>query len=115
MYSKGVSEEVTGKILKELANREKTTSSRRSASFHSRTVPTEKAFPVSTSSLRATTSLRRLGHDYIDLYQIHRLDHHTPMEETLEALDSLVRVGESPLSRGEQYGRVGVRDDALSR
>ena len=38
-------------------------------------------------------SLKRLGHDYIDLYQIHRLDHQTPMEEILEALDSLVRAG----------------------
>ena len=35
--------------------------------------------------------LKRLGHDYIDLYQIHRLEHQTPMEEILEALDSLVR------------------------
>ncbi|MGH9335198.1 MAG: aldo/keto reductase, partial [Vicinamibacteria bacterium] len=38
-------------------------------------------------------SLTRLGHDYIDLYQIHRLDHETRMEEIIEALDSLVRVG----------------------
>jgi aryl-alcohol dehydrogenase-like predicted oxidoreductase len=38
-------------------------------------------------------SLRRLGTDYIDLYQIHRLDHRTPMEETLEALDDVVRSG----------------------
>ena len=37
--------------------------------------------------------LKRLGHDYIDLYQIHRLDHQTPMEEILEALDSLVCSG----------------------
>ena len=38
-------------------------------------------------------SLRRLGMDYIDLYQIHRWDFNTPIEETLDALDSLVRAG----------------------
>jgi aryl-alcohol dehydrogenase (NADP+) len=38
-------------------------------------------------------SLRRLGVDYVDLYQIHRFDHHTPIEESLDALDGLVRAG----------------------
>ncbi|HCC55710.1 MAG TPA: aldo/keto reductase, partial [Solibacterales bacterium] len=40
-------------------------------------------------------SLRRLGMDYVDLYQIHRFDYHTPIEETLEALDSIVRQGKA--------------------
>lgn len=92
MYSKGVSEEVTGKILKELAHRE------------DYVVATKCFFPVVDGPNRSglsrkriiaacDESLSRLGHDYIDLYQIHRLDHRTPMEETLEALDSLVRAG----------------------
>src|SRR3954468_10972772 len=41
----------------------------------------------------ADASLRRLGTDHIDLYQLHRWDHATPIEETMEALDSLVRAG----------------------
>ncbi|HXV64270.1 MAG TPA: aldo/keto reductase [Vicinamibacteria bacterium] len=92
MYSKGVSEEVTGKILKELADRE------------DYVLATKCFFPLVDAPNRGglsrkhilaacDASLRRLGHDYIDLYQIHRLDHHTPMEETLESLDSLVRAG----------------------
>jgi aryl-alcohol dehydrogenase (NADP+) len=40
-------------------------------------------------------SLRRLGTDYVDLYQIHRLDYETPMEETLEALDDVVKEGKA--------------------
>ena len=40
-------------------------------------------------------SLRRLGTDYVDLYQIHRFDYATPVEETLEALDAIVRAGKA--------------------
>ena len=40
-------------------------------------------------------SLRRLGMDYVDLYQIHRFDEHTPIEETLEALHDVVRAGKA--------------------
>lgn len=92
MYSKGVSEEVTGKILKELAHRE------------DYVLATKLFFPLTEGPNRrglsrkhviaaCDDSLRRLGHDYIDLYQIHRLDHETPMEEILEGLDGLVRAG----------------------
>ena len=41
-------------------------------------------------------SLRRLGTDYVDLYQIHRFDHYTPIEETLEALHDVVKAGKAP-------------------
>ena len=44
-------------------------------------------------------SLRRLGVDYVDLYQIHRFDHDTPIEETLEALNDVVQAGEGTLHR----------------
>ena len=40
-------------------------------------------------------SLRRLGMDYVDLYQIHRFDHHTPIEETIEALHDVVKAGKA--------------------
>ena len=66
-------------------------------------------------------SLRRLGTDYIDLYQVHRLDHVTPLEETLEALDDLVRVGKvrylgaSSMLRGSSEGAVHRRRHGWTR
>ena len=55
-------------------------------------------------------SLRRLGTDYIDLYQIHRNDHATPLEETLDALSDLVKGGQGALPRRILDARVGVRE-----
>jgi len=92
MYSNGVSEEVTGKLLREIAPRD------------DYVLASKVFFPVAKGPNRGglsrkhilaacDASLRRLGHDYIDLYQIHRWDPKTPIEETLEALDSLVRAG----------------------
>ncbi|MEM9743325.1 MAG: aldo/keto reductase [Pseudomonadota bacterium] len=92
VYSLGTSEEVTGKLLKELAQRDEIV------------IATKLYFPLrggrnarglSRKSILTEVehSLRRLGTDYIDLYQIHRWDDHTPIEETLRALDDLVRCG----------------------
>lgn len=92
MYSKGVSEEVTGTLLRELASRE------------DYVLATKLFFPLQEGRNRrglsrkhimaaCDESLRRLGVDYIDLYQIHRFDSKTPLEETLDALDRLVREG----------------------
>lgn len=92
MYSKGVSEEITGKMLRELAHRE------------DYVLASKVYFPVAKGPNRGglsrkhimaacDASLRRLGLDYIDLYQIHRFDHETPVEETVEALDALVKSG----------------------
>ena len=92
MYSRGVSEQVTGKLLREMADREDFV------------LATKVFFPVAGGPNRGglsrkhilaacDASLRRLGLDYIDLYQIHRFDPDTPIEETIEALDSLVTAG----------------------
>jgi len=92
MYSRGVSEEVTGRALKDFAKREEVV------------LATKVFFPFSDKPnmgglsrkhiMQAVEdSLRRLGTEYIDLYQIHRYDYHTPIEETLEALHDLVRAG----------------------
>jgi aryl-alcohol dehydrogenase-like predicted oxidoreductase len=92
MYSNGVSEQITGRYLREMGRREELV------------VATKVGSPVSSgpncSGLgrkhvieACDASLRRLGIDYIDLYQIHSWDLATPMEETLEALDSVVRAG----------------------
>ncbi len=92
IYSLGASEEVTGKLLREYAKLDEVV------------IATKVFFPMSDgSNMRGLSrkhiqqaceaSLGRLGIDTIDLYQIHRLDAHTPIEETLEALDLLVRQG----------------------
>ena len=56
---------------------------------------TSAACRASTSCHAIDDSLRRLGTDYVDLYQIHRFDYETPIEETLEALDDMVRAGKA--------------------
>ena len=92
MYSLGVSEEVTGRALREMANLEEIV------------IATKAYWPMSDGqNMRGLSrkhltqaceaSLRRLGIETIDLYQIHRFDENTPIDETLRALDDLVRAG----------------------
>ena len=57
------------------------------------TSPTAAASPAKPSSSSSTQSLQRLQTDYVDLYQIHRWDYETPIEETLEALHDVVKAG----------------------
>ncbi len=92
MYSKGVSEEVTGRILKELSHREDYVLATK-CFYPLVDRPNRRGLSRKHILASCDASLKRLGHDYIDLYQIHRLDHATPMEEIVEALDSLVRAG----------------------
>jgi aryl-alcohol dehydrogenase-like predicted oxidoreductase len=92
MYSLGVSEEVTGRALRRYARMEEVV------------LATKVFFPMGDGqNMRGLSrkhiiqgceaSLKRLGVEAIDLYQIHRMDPHTPLEETLSALDQLVRQG----------------------
>jgi 1-deoxyxylulose-5-phosphate synthase len=92
MYSNGASEEVTGKLLKELSHREDYVLATKCFFPHADR-PNRKGLSRKHILAACDSSLKRLGHEYIDLFQIHRLDHTTPMEETLSALDSLVRAG----------------------
>ena len=94
IYSGGTSEEITGKLLREMARRDEI-------------VVATKAFGVwrnapncgglSRKALLATIdeSLTRLGMDYVDLFQIHRWDDATPIEETMEALHDIVKAGKA--------------------
>jgi 1-deoxyxylulose-5-phosphate synthase len=92
VYSAGLSEEITGAHLKELASRDDIVVATKvhGAMGHS---PNKKGLSRKHIIEGCNNSLRRLQMDYVDLYQIHRWDPLTPIEETLEALDSLVRAG----------------------
>jgi aryl-alcohol dehydrogenase-like predicted oxidoreductase len=93
-YSDGTSEEFLGRALRDFVRREETV------------IATKVYFPMSTSPkdrglsgkriiASIDQSLKRLGTDYVDLYQIHRWDYDTPIEETLEALHRIVKAGKA--------------------
>ncbi|MEA2205135.1 MAG: 1-deoxyxylulose-5-phosphate synthase [Blastocatellia bacterium] len=93
-YSDGTSEEIVGRALRDFARREEIV------------IATKVFYPMhqganarglSRKSIlnEIDASLRRLGTDYVDLYQIHRWDKHTPIEETLEALHDVVKSGKA--------------------
>jgi 1-deoxyxylulose-5-phosphate synthase len=94
VYSAGSSEEITGKVLGELANREEIIIATK---VHGRMGPGSNGAGLSRGAImtQIDASLRRLGTDYVDLYQIHRFDPKVPVEETMEALDDVVRAGKA--------------------
>jgi aryl-alcohol dehydrogenase (NADP+) len=93
MYSVGVSEEVTGRALKDFApSREQVIIATKVFNAMGDD-PNQRGLSRKHIHHAVEASLRRLGTDYIDLYQIHRYDPATPIEETLDALDSLVQSG----------------------
>ncbi len=93
MYSDGVSEEVTGRVLKKLGVKRETVVIATKLYKPMGNTPNERGTSRKHVKHAVEASLRRLGMDYIDLYQIHRHDAGTPSEETLEALTQLVREG----------------------
>lgn len=92
VYSLGSSEEITGTLLREFSSRDQVVIATKVAM---RMGPGPKDSGLSRAAIFAQVdaSLRRLGTDYIDLYQIHRLDRQVPMEEIMQALDDVVRSG----------------------
>ena len=92
MYSLGVSEEVTGRALRELANMDEVVLATK-VNFPMGAGPNMGGLSRKHVVQACEASLRRLGVETIDLYQIHRFDPLVPVEETLEALDLLVRQG----------------------
>jgi aryl-alcohol dehydrogenase (NADP+) len=92
VYSAGSSEEILGRALKELTNRDEVVIATKVHGVM-RSGPNGAGLSRKAILAEVDHSLQRLGTDYIDLYQIHRLDHHTPLEETLEALHDVVRAG----------------------
>jgi aryl-alcohol dehydrogenase-like predicted oxidoreductase len=92
MYSLGRSEEVTGRWLKEFASREEVVIATK-VNFPMGPGPNEKGLSRKHIMAQVDASLKRLGTDYIDLYQIHRFDYETTIKETLEALNDVVKAG----------------------
>ncbi|MGW2841238.1 aldo/keto reductase [Streptomyces sp. NPDC001493] len=92
VYSAGSSEEIIGALIKEFGVREEVVLATK---VNGRMGPGPKGGGLSRGAIlsQVDASLRRLGTDYIDLYQIHRLDRSVPVEETLETLHDLVRSG----------------------
>jgi aryl-alcohol dehydrogenase-like predicted oxidoreductase len=92
MYSQGSSEEILGRALKEFANRDDIVLATK-LRHPMRPGPNGAGLSRKAIMTEIDHSLRRLGTDYVDLYQIHRADPMTPWEETLEALHDLVKMG----------------------
>lgn len=94
VYSAGSSEEITGQLLKEIAPREEV---QVFTKVFNRMRPGPNGAGLSRAAImhEIDASLTRLGTDYVDLYQIHRFDPHTPIEETMEALHDVVKAGKA--------------------
>ena len=92
MYSLGVSEEVTGRALRDFATRDRVVLATK-VFYPLDDDPNGRGLSRKHIMAAVDGSLRRLGTDYIDLYQIHRWDPQTPIDETLRAMDDLVRAG----------------------
>ncbi len=92
MYSEGVSEEVTGRALRDFAHRDELVIASK-VFFPTGAGPNQGGLSRLHIMHAVEASLQRLGTDYIDLYQIHRADPTTPIEETLSALHDLVKAG----------------------
>ncbi|MCP3763756.1 aldo/keto reductase [Domibacillus sp. A3M-37] len=92
VYSGGTSEEIVGRALKDFANRDEIVIATK---LHGRMHEGPNSAGLSRKAIMSEIdkSLKRLGTDYVDLYQIHRWDYDTPIEETMEALHDVVKAG----------------------
>jgi aryl-alcohol dehydrogenase-like predicted oxidoreductase len=94
VYSAGSSEEIVGRALRDFANREEiVVATKVRGRMHEG--PNGEGLSRKAIMAEINNSLRRLGMDYVDLYQIHRWDNRTPIEETMEALHDVVKAGKA--------------------
>ncbi|URM98477.1 aldo/keto reductase [Actinomadura madurae] len=95
VYSQGASEEITGRLLSKLFSRREDYVLATKVCLPMGEVPNDKGLSRKHIMAGIDASLRRLGTDYVDLYQIHRWDYGTPIEETMEALHDVVKSGKA--------------------
>lgn len=94
VYSDGTSEEIVGRALAEFARRDEIViASKVHGAMHEG--PNGRGLSRKTIMTEIDNTLRRLGTDHVDLYQIHRFDRRTPVEETMEALHDVVKAGKA--------------------
>src|ERR1700729_1572826 len=94
VYSDGTSEEIVGRALKDFAKREEIVLATK-VRGRMRPGPNGEGLSRKAIMMEMDASLDRLGVDYVDLYQIHRWDYRTPIEETMEALHDVVKSGKT--------------------
>ena len=93
-YSDGTSEEIVGRALRDFARRDEIVVATK-VRFASRRAPNVGGLSRKAICHEIDASLMRLGMDFVDLYQIHRWDPHTPIEETMKALHDIVKAGKA--------------------
>ena len=94
VYAYGVSEEILGRALKDFAKRDEVVIATK-VFGKMNDKPNGGGLSRKAILSEIDNSLKRLGTDYVDLYQIHRWDYETPIEETMEALNDVVRAGKA--------------------
>jgi len=94
-YSDGVSEQITGRLLGRIFTRREDYVLATKVYFPMGTGPNDRGLSRKHVLAAIDASLQRLGTDHVDLYQIHRWDYQTPIEETMEALHDVVRAGKA--------------------
>ena len=93
-YSDGTSEEIVGRALRDFARRDEVVIATK-VFYPMREGPNARGLSRKSILTEIDASLKRLGTDYVDLYQIHRWDNHTPIEETLSALHHVIKSGKA--------------------
>ncbi len=110
-YSDGTSEEILGRAIRDLARRDEVVIATK-VFFQSGKDPNARGLSRKAIMTEIDASLRRLGMDYVDLYQIHRWDYTTPIEETLEALARRGQGRQGPVHRRLVDVRLAVLQGA---
>ena len=95
VYSLGRSEEILGRAVRDMARREELVIATKVNMEMRKGDPNSKGLSRKSIMTEIDNSLRRLAMDYVDLYQIHRWDYETPIEETMEALHDVVKAGKA--------------------
>jgi len=116
IYSLGASEEILGRALRDMARREEMVIATKVNMQMRKNDPNGKGLSRKAIMTEIDNSLRRLAMDYVDLYQIHRWDYETPIEETLEALHDVVKAGKARyIGASSMYTWQFVKANAIAR